>query len=381
MSPVDPSSPAELANYRFLFEGLIEQSVAGIYLLQNDKLIYVNDAFAKMCGTSRENLSGKSLAAVAPPDQREELLRQYARRLRGESPENTFIVRIKRPDEETLRAIEIHGRLISYRGEPAVIGVGIDATSRLLRHQELEDSKARLSELLTYIQQIRDEERLDISMELHDAVGGMLSALRFDLIRISKKIGKLTPLQENRDARVQLGELEDTAEQAMQLVQDTIKVVRQISEDLHPSALPHLGIAEAIKNDLKKFEARYGIKSEFHSTEVPLGFPDETVRDLYRIFQEGLNNVAKHAQATKVTVSITHADQRFVLGLEDDGVGMAGQEPQPGKYGLSSMRERVRRYGGTLDIASGPQGGIRLTVGIPLLAQNPGAPPGAASGR
>ena len=247
-----------------------------------------------------------------------------------------------------------------------MIGVGIDATSRLLRHQELEDSKARLSELLTYIQQIRDEERLDISMELHDAVGGMLSALRFDLIRISKKIGKLTPLQENRDARVQLGELEDTAEQAMQLVQDTIKVVRQISEDLHPSALPHLGIAEAIKNDLKKFEARYGIKSEFHSTEVPLGFPDETVRDLYRIFQEGLNNVAKHAQATKVTVSITHADQRFVLGLEDDGVGMAGQEPQPGKYGLSSMRERVRRYGGTLDIASGPQGGVRLTVGIPL---------------
>ena len=360
MSPVDPSSPAELANYRFLFEGLIEQSVAGIYLLQNDKLIYVNDAFAKMCGTSRENLSGKSLAAVAPPDQREELLRQYARRLRGESPENTFIVRIKRPDEETVRAIEIHGRLISYRGEPAVIGVGIDATSRLLRHQELEDSKARLSELLTYIQQIRDEERLDISMELHDAVGGMLSALRFDLIRISKKIGKLTPLQENRDARVQLGELEDTAEQAMQLVQDTIKVVRQISEDLHPSALPHLGIAEAIKNDLKKFEARYGIKSEFHSTEVPLGFPDETVRDLYRIFQEGLNNVAKHADASQVWMNIRCVPDEIHLSIEDNGRGFDPLNVSHEHLGLGIMEERAEQIGAKLDVISSVGKGTRV---------------------
>ncbi|MBB5216602.1 PAS domain-containing sensor histidine kinase [Parapusillimonas granuli] len=366
MIPVDPSSPAELANYRYLFEGLIEQSVAGIYLLQNDKLIYVNEAFAKMCGTSRDKLAGKSLADVAPRDQRDELLRQYARRLRGESPENTFIVRIKRPNESTMRAIEIHGRLISYRGEPAVIGVGIDATSRLLRHQELEDSKARLSELLTYIQKVRDEERLDISMELHDAVGGMLSALRFDLIRIGKKIGRLTPLQHSHEAKVQLGELEDTAEQAMQLVQDTIKVVRQISEDLHPSALPHLGIAEAIKNDLEKFESRYGIRGDFHHAGARADFPDETVRDLYRIFQEGLNNVAKHARATRVAVSIRQADQWFVLSMEDDGVGMAGHAPQPGKYGLSTMRERVRRYGGTLDIAPGAQGGVRLTVGIPV---------------
>jgi len=349
-------------NYRHLFEGLIEQSVAGIYLLQNDMLIYVNAAFATMCGTTRDRLMGKPLARIAPRQQRQSLIAQYRRRLRGEDPESTFIVHVRPKGEEKTRSIEIHGRLISYKGAPAVIGVGIDITLRLERQKELEAARTKLRELLTHIQKIRDEERLQISMELHDAVGGMLSALRFDMIRMDKRIEQLQTQVEHEV----LHTLKDTSSQALGLLGETLHVVRQISENIHPSALPHLGLAEAIRNDLIKLEERHALKSLFTQWGQPVDLPETMVRDLYRVFQESLNNIIKHAQASTVTITMGQDAQAFSLSIEDDGIGMLNTEPQPGRYGLASMQERVRRYDGELTIHSPIKKGVRLEVRIPL---------------
>src|SRR5690625_5074108 len=102
-------------NYRYLFEGLIEQSVAGIYLLQNDMLIYVNDAFATMCGTTRDKLMGKPLERIAPRQQRKALVAQYHRRLRGEEPERTFCAHVRPRGQAKTRSIESNSRLISHK--------------------------------------------------------------------------------------------------------------------------------------------------------------------------------------------------------------------------------------------------------------------------
>lgn len=364
-------------NYRYLFEGLIEQSVAGIYLLQNDLLIYVNDAFATMCGTTRDKLIGKPLERIAPRQQRKALVAQYYRRLRGEDPESTFIVHVCPRGQEKTRSIEIHGRLITYKGLPAVIGVGIDITLRLERQKELEAARTQLRELLTHIQKIRDEERLEISMELHDAVGGMLSALRFDLIRMDKRIEQLkaqssqpadkTDSADRADStNTVLNSLKETSTQALKLLGETLHVVRQISENIHPSALPHLGLAEAIRNDLIKLEERYALKSRFTQWGQPADLPETMVRDLYRVFQESLNNIIKHAQANTVTITMGQDAEAFSLTIEDDGIGILNSDPQPGRYGLASMQERVRRYGGVLDIHSPIKKGVRLEVRIPL---------------
>src|SRR5690625_6187963 len=145
----------------------------------------------------------KPLARIATRQQRQSLIAQYRRRLRGEDPESTFIVHVRPKGVEKIRCIEIHGRLISDKGAPAVIGVGIDITLRLERQKELEAARTKLRELLTHIQKIRDEERLQISMELHDAVGGMLSALRFDMIRMDKRIEQLqTQVERSEERRV-----------------------------------------------------------------------------------------------------------------------------------------------------------------------------------
>ena len=353
-------------NYRLLFEGLIEQSVAGIYLLQHDHLIYVNEAFARLCGVPREKLIGRPLARVAPPQQRDSLMRQYERRLAGSDKDSTFTVHLQLPDGQA-RAIEIHGRLIDFRGQPAVIGVGIDATLRLQRQEELQQSKAALAELVSHIESVREAERQRIAMELHDAVGGMLSALKFDISRLARNIGKTLPGDAHRDPRAHL---ERQVAECLGLVQDTIATVRQISEDLHPSALPHLGLPAAIANHLRQFEARYGVACRHEPEAGELGLDMDATGHLYRIFQESLTNVAKHAQASEVWVRLGRDGDEVLLSVRNNGLGMADNGQRPGAYGLLGMRERARRMGGTLSVEPAAGGGTLLTVRIPA----PGRP-------
>jgi len=346
-------------DYRLLFEGLIEQSIAGIYLLQDARLIYVNDAFARLCGVSKEKLAGRMLAQVAPPAQREALLAQYTRRLAGSDKDSTFTVRLQLPNGQE-RALEIHGRSIDFNGQPAVIGVGIDATVRLQRQAELQASKMALAELIGHIEVVRETERQRIAMELHDAVGGALSALKFDIARLQRQIGKAIPGQSPMYTA-----LDQSVRDCAALVQETIAIVRQISEDLHPGALPHLGLSMAIENHLKQFAARYGLRTHYTPQTDDLGLGPDAMVHLYRIFQESLTNVAKHAHARAVWVALNRTDNEILLSIQDDGIGILDPSQKPGTYGLLGMRERARQLGGALSFAPIPSGGTRLSVRLP----------------
>jgi signal transduction histidine kinase len=170
--------------------------------------------------------------------------------------------------------------------------------------------------------------------------------------------------------------LERQVAECLGLVQDTIATVRQISEDLHPSALPHLGLPAAIANHLKQFETRYGVACRHEPEAGELGLDMDATGHLYRIFQESLTNVAKHAQASEVWVRLGRDGGEIVLSVRDNGQGMAGDGQRPGAYGLLGMRERARRMGGALSVEPAPGGGTQLTVRIPAPGrQGPGAVP------
>src|SRR5690606_14894701 len=139
MSLIIAPAKTDSENYKHLFDGLVEQSVAGIYLLQDGLLTYVNETFARMCGVPRNKLQGKRLSDLAPPEQRIALMEQYERRLRGEAPEARFVVRNKLKGGET-RLIEIHGTRINFEDGYAVVGIGIDITDREQKEQELRKS-------------------------------------------------------------------------------------------------------------------------------------------------------------------------------------------------------------------------------------------------
>lgn len=349
-------------DYKRLFFGLVEQSVAGVYLIQDSVLIYVNQTFAHMCGTTRDRLIGRELHEVAPVAQRQELQVQYERRLRGESPEARFTVQVT-PRDGRARHIEIHGTRIDFGGKPAVVGVGTDITEREQQHQELLQSAAMMAELVSHIDNVREEERTRIAMELHDAIGGMLTALKFDISRISKRLQLLDPHE--ADIHQQRMELQHVANQALELTQETITSVRQISEDLSPSALQHLGIVAALSDDLAIFQSRYGVQCQLNKTGDAHSVSEQHTVDVYRIFQEALTNISKHAHASTVVVSLTLNNDAFSLEIQDDGVGYDSSITKAGAYGILSMKERARKIGGRLYITSNPEQGTSLRLSVP----------------
>lgn len=357
-----------IENYKYLFDGLVEQSVAGVYLLQDGVLTYVNETFARMCGTQREKLQGKPLSAIAPSEQRVALQEQYERRLRGDDPASRFIVRVT-PRTGAMRLIEIHGTRISFLGGYAVVGVGIDITEREQKEQELRQSEQRLTALLSHVGTAIEDERLRISMELHDAIGGMLTATKFDVSRAQRYIQQLMADTVSPELQAQEKKIGETLLGVTQLIQETISAVRQISEGLRPSVLQHFGITAAIANDLKQFQTRYNIACTFNDPVLPFVLDGGMASDLYRIFQEAMTNIAKHASATQVTVCLNVSDGEMILEITDNGCGIPDAMLATTKgYGVLGMKERARRHGGELSIESPVGAGSQVSVRLPVPA-------------
>lgn len=365
MTPPNLPSESELENYKRLFNGLIEQSVAGVYLLQDSVLTYVNETFARMCGIPRAKLIGRNLRDIAPPEQQEALVAQYQRRLRGEAPDARFIVRAK-PRDGGIRFIEIHGTRIDYEGKPAVVGVGIDITEREQKHEELRRSEMVLSDLLSHIDSVLENERARISMELHDAIGGMLTAVKFDIARTSKRVQQVMTNTQQQSLLEPEQHIYDALQQTLSLVQETIVAVRQISENLRPSVLQHFGIAAAISNDLKQFQERYNTICTFEQPKAPITMNDAAASDLYRIFQEAMNNIAKHSMASKASIQLDVQDELLRLDVIDNGCGIIENTSERKQYGILGMKERARRLSGSVTLAAGPDGGTHLSVQLPL---------------
>jgi len=204
---------------------------------------------------------------------------------------------------------------------------------------------------------------------VHDAVGGMLSALKFDISRLARSVDTILECA-SPGPRMPL---ERMLAECLTLVQDTIATVRQISEDLHPSAFPHLGLPTAIAHHLAQFSVRYGLTCHYAPSSAPLGLNVDVMAHLYRIFQEGMTNVAKHAQASDAWVDVDRKGDEVVLSIRDNGVGVVDNGQRPGAHGLLGMRERARRMGGAVTLAPFPGGGTLLTVRVPAAAEGDGA--------
>ncbi|WP_158716243.1 PAS domain-containing sensor histidine kinase [Blastococcus sp. Marseille-P5729] len=320
-----------------LFHGIVEQSVAGIYLIQDGVLSYVNATYAELFGTVPERLVGRPLAEVAPLEQRESLLAQYDRRISGSDPHSRFQIRTKVRGSE--RIIEIHGSRVEYDGRPAVVGMGVDVTIR-------EQATERLRALNEVVETIQDRERQRIAMELHDDLGGTLPAIKFDLSRLARIA--------SADERGT--ELAGLAADTVALVQQAIDATRRISNDLSPTGLIHLGLAEALRELGRAHEARYGVPVTVRIGEVPDALDDTMTRDLFRMTQELLTNVARHAAATRVRVQLDRDGQQLRLRVSDDGRGLP-DEPGEG-FGLFGIAERARRNGGTFETSPAPGGGL-----------------------
>ncbi len=226
-------------------------------------------------------------------------------------------------------------------------------------------TRAQLEEQLRALsaraEQVREEERTGISREIHDELGQALTALKMDLAWLSRRISG-----ESSAPGVTLLE---KIESMSRMTDDVIDRVRRISAELRPGVLDDLGLLAAIEWESQRFEERTGAVCIVTSNVGERQFERDLSTAIFRIAQEALTNVARHARATHVTIRLeTSNDQRSLrLEVRDDGVGIPDEAARsPTALGLLGMSERARRFGGTLSSKRGPQGGTVVTVDVPL---------------
>jgi two-component system, NarL family, sensor histidine kinase UhpB len=234
-------------------------------------------------------------------------------------------------------------------------GIMTNITASKLEQEETRRSRARLAELTNHIEQVKEQERARIAREIHDDLGGNLTAIKMALAMLAARLP---------DDPV----LRDKADYLDALVDRTIEAVHRISLDLRPSTLD-LGLVAALEWQAREFERQMGIACVFRSADKEIELDPDQAAALFRIVQEALTNIAKHAGATRVTVSLRRQRQHLTLSICDNGRGITPADRlKPQSFGLRGMSERARALGGTLGLSQAPGGGTMVVVKIRLAA-------------
>jgi signal transduction histidine kinase len=233
--------------------------------------------------------------------------------------------------------------------------------SRQFAEEDLRASRERLRELSAYTQVMQEEERVRIAREVHDELGQSLTALKMDVAMLRKQV----PPSEDIERRIS---------SMNELVNATIQSVRRISSELRPSVLDDLGLAAAIEWQGREFEKRSGLNCHIHLPIEEIAVNPSQATALFRIFQETLTNVARHANASQVEVHLSEEPRSFgspsiLLRVHDDGIGFDAHDIAINQsLGLMGMRERATLVGGTLDLAGAPGQGMTVTVTMPKIS-------------
>ena len=316
------------------------------------RFIEVNEAFLQDLGKERAEVLGKTsveLGLWADP----ELRNVYAARLVRER----VIRDLEFPGymKDGKRQItQLSSALIEIRGELCVLTVAHDVTERRHAENAAEQSRQQLRALASKQQAVREEERKSIAREIHDELGQALTGLRIDLAWLRSRIGGRNP-----EAAERLGS-------ALERIDGTLNAVRRIATELRPSVLDNLGLAAAIEWQALEFQRRTGIKVVLRPSSEDVQVHPGQATTVFRILQESLTNVARHAAAGRVEIRFTADEQRLRLQVEDDGRGITASELTDSRsLGLLGMRERAAAAGGSLRIEPVRGGGTTLVLEMP----------------
>jgi PAS domain S-box-containing protein len=240
-------------------------------------------------------------------------------------------------------------------------GFMLDITELHLASEELRRSQEQLRALSARVQSAREAERTHIAREIHDELGGALTALKMDVSKV------LSAYRSGREELRRMDFIDDRLADAMTLIDRTMESVRRIATEMRPPILDELGIVAAIEWQIEVFEKRFGIRCELENQWPASLAPGHAISTaLFRIFQEMLTNVARHSEATGVVVSLGQDTEHLMLSVSDNGRGITEGERR-NSLGLLGMQERASIFGGRVDIRSEPGKGTDAVMRIPLV--------------
>jgi signal transduction histidine kinase len=221
--------------------------------------------------------------------------------------------------------------------------------------REVEARTRDLAALSTHLQGVSEQEKSALSRELHDELGGLLVAARMDLSWLQQRLPTSDPGIEQRFKRIH------------ESLSAGVDLKRRVVEELRPTLLDNMGLFTALRWQFKETCRRAGMHCTETIPESELKFDPEASIGVFRVVQEALTNILKHAEAKSADLYIDMQDELFLIRISDDGKGIAPPRLQHGlSHGLASMRHRIAALGGTLDIRSGATGGTVLSAAIPL---------------
>jgi signal transduction histidine kinase len=217
------------------------------------------------------------------------------------------------------------------------------------------ESERELRALAAHGQSVREAERARISREIHDELGQALTGLKMQLSRLEKRLpGNLTASAA-------------TIRSMSRLIDDTIHSVRRIASDLRPQVLDELGLAGALRRQAREFQARVGIRCQMDLPAEPFAMDPQRARDVFRIFQEAMTNVARHAKATRVDIRLRLDAGHLLLSVADNGLGLSPAAVRRTKaLGLVGARERALLLGGKIEIEGSEGEGTSVRLSVPL---------------
>jgi PAS domain S-box-containing protein len=317
----------------------------------------VNSAAARIFGYSIDEMTGRSLTMLMPERSRKAHLHSLARYLTTgvkHIPWSGVELEARRKDGGPVR-IEISFGESTVGDRRVFTGVvrhakgmdGVDASSRQLRA------------LVARMEAVREEERRRIAGEIHDELGQGLTILKLELASLQPQIARLQPTGESIPIVEKL--------HASSTLVDTIMLsVRNLVNQLRPAVLDHLGFVEALQWQTEDFQSRTGVLCHFSSRIATLEPSPNNSLAIYRILQEALTNVARHARATDVEVTLAQVSGAVVLDVYDNGCGISPATDHASSPGLLGMQERARFLGGALSIRRGQNGGTKVTLSIDI---------------
>jgi PAS domain S-box-containing protein len=338
---------------------------AAIIRLRDGVYVDINDTFAAVTGYRWDEVIGLSspeLGLYADPEDRNRILAVLHED--GVLRNYEVVLRMK---NGSLRTGLVSARVLDLNGELYILTIARDITEQKVVDIELRRSREQLRRLTQHIETTREEERKWIAREIHDELGQLLTALKLDLSWMKKR---LPP---------ESGELMDKASGMNALVESAMQSIKRILFQLRPVPLGDVGFEAALEWLVQDMRSRTGLECEARMNIVSDRLDPARTTAIFRILQEALNNVVRHARATKVLIELTGDANRIVLRVDDNGVGVSSADEHKVKsFGIIGMRERARFYGGEVDIQKKVEGG---TVVIATIPTKEGSPDGSNSNR
>lgn len=266
--------------------------------------------------------------------------------------------RCKRSDGSQFWA-EVIGLVTLIDRQPRFLATVRDVTQRHHAENEIRESRARLRALLTHLQEIREAERTRISREVHDVLGQLLTGMKMNLSWIGRRIHQYGDAAGGAEMLAKLEETEALAD-------SVIESVQEISHDLRPGILDDLGLPAAIRFESQRFARRTGIATRVSTAAEPVDVSPSRATQVFRVFQEMLTNVARHAAASEVTVRLDRDDGQLILEVVDNGRGISDEEVRAaGSLGLLGMSERAALLEGELRLERSTAGGTIASLTFP----------------